>query len=190
HVDFVRELTKSAYRLGATYVHVHYVDEHTRHALIEQGPDEALSRAPGWIIRFFEEAAERKAALLAIRGEAEPELLADLDGERVGRAHMVELSMLVGRGISDRAFSWCLAAFPNPGWAKAVYGEPDVERLWRDVAFACRLDEADPVAAWREHLSRLGDRRRMLDERGFDAIQFRGPGTDLTIGLLPESRWI
>ena len=27
-------------------------------------------------------------------------------------------------------------------------------------------------------------------ERGFDALQFRGPGTDLTIGLLPQSRWI
>ena len=190
HAEFVRELTESAYRLGATYVHVHYADEHVRHALIEHGPDEALSRSPGWMMRFFEEAAERKAALLAIRGEAEPELLADLDGERVGRAHMVELSMLVGRGIADRAFSWCLAAFPNPGWAKAVYGEPDVERLWRDVAFACRLDEPDPVAAWREHLTRLEERRRILDERGFDAIRFRGPGTDLTIGLLPESRWI
>src|SRR5439155_2185 len=122
HAEFVRELTESAYRLGATYVHVHYTDDHVRHALIEHGSDEALSRSPGWMMRFFEEAAERKAALLAIRGEAEPELLADLDGERVGRAHMVELSMLVGRGIADRAFSWCLAAFPNPGWAKAVYG--------------------------------------------------------------------
>ena len=33
HVDFVRKLTESAYRLGATYVHVHYTDEHVRHAL-------------------------------------------------------------------------------------------------------------------------------------------------------------
>src|SRR5205823_619378 len=134
--------------------------------------------------------AERKAALLGIRGEDEPNLLADLDGERVGRAHMVDLSMLVGQAITDQAFSWCLAAYPNPGWARSIYGEPDVERLWRDVGFACRLDEPDPVAAWREHVRRLGERRRQLDERRFDALRFRGPGTDLTIGLLPESRWI
>ena len=31
--------------------------------------------------------------------------------------------------------------------------------------------------------------RTLLSERRFDAIRFRGPGTDLTIGLLPGSRW-
>jgi aminopeptidase len=190
HVDFVRCAAETAYRLGAAYVHVHYTDEHVRHAMIEQGPDEALSRSPEWVMKFFGEAAERKAALLGIRGEAEPELLADLDGERVGRAHMAELSMLLGQAISDRAFSWCIAAYPNPGWAEAIYGEPDVERLWHDVGYACRLDEPDPVAAWLEHIDRLEERRRVLTERRFDAIRFRGPGTDLTVGLLPESRWI
>jgi aminopeptidase len=191
HVDFARAVTELAYaELGAAYVHVHYTDEHVRHSLIEHAPDQALSHSPGWMLRFFELAAEGKAALLGVRGEDDPELLADLDGERVGRAHMVELSMQVGQAISDRAFSWCLAAFPNPGWARAVYGEADVERLWRDVAFACRLDEPDPVAAWRDHLARLEERRRLLDERRFDALRFHGPGTDLTIGLLPESRWI
>ena len=28
-----------------------------------------------------------------------------------------------------------------------------------------------------------------LNRHRFDAIRFRGPGTDLTVGLLPESRW-
>ena len=144
HVDFVRAVTESAYRLGAAYVHVRYTDEHIRRAMIEHGPDEALAYSPPWVMRFFEQAAERKGALLAIRGEDEPELLADLDGSRVGRAHMLELSMLVGQGISERAFSWCLAAFPNAGWAQAIYGEPDVDRLWRDVAFVCRLDSPTP----------------------------------------------
>jgi aminopeptidase len=190
HIDFVRCATVTAYRLGATYVHVHYSDEHVRRALIEHAPDEALSRSPGWLMRFFGEAAERKAALLAIRGEAEPELLADLDGERVGRARMVDLNLLTGQAISDRAFNWCIAAYPNPGWAQAMYGEPDVERLWRDVGYACRLDEPDPVAAWQDHLDRLEERRRVLTERRFDAVRFHGPGTDLTVGLLPGSRWI
>src|SRR5436309_3539375 len=103
HVDFVRCVTEQAYRLGASYVHVVYTDEHVRHALIEHAPDEALSRSPAFVMRFFEDAAERKAALLGIRGEDEPNLLADLDGERVGRAHIVDLSMLVGQAITDQA---------------------------------------------------------------------------------------
>jgi aminopeptidase len=28
-----------------------------------------------------------------------------------------------------------------------------------------------------------------LNERRFDAVRFRGPGTELTLGLLPQSRW-
>jgi aminopeptidase len=71
-----------------------------------------------------------------------------------------------------------------------MFGEPDVERLWEAIAFAVRLDEADPVAAWREHAARLRARCAQLDELAFDALHFEGPGTDLTVGLLPESRWI
>ena len=75
---------------------------------------------------------------------------------------------------------------PNEGWATTVFGEPDVERLWEAVATAVRLDEPDPVAAWQEHLD---DARRSaptaLNERRFDALRYRGPGTDLTVGLHP-----
>ena len=31
---------------------------------------------------------------------------------------------------------------------------------------------------------------RALTERGFDALHFEGPGTDLTVGLLPATRWL
>jgi aminopeptidase len=70
-----------------------------------------------------------------------------------------------------------------------VFGEPDVERLWQAVATAVRLDEPDPVAAWREHVERLQERAQALNERRFDALRYRGPGTDLTIGLHPDSSW-
>jgi aminopeptidase len=71
-----------------------------------------------------------------------------------------------------------------------VFGEPDVDRLWQAVAATVRLDEADPVAAWRDHTERLKERCRRLDELQLDTLRFRGPGTDLTIGLMPESRWL
>jgi aminopeptidase len=76
------------------------------------------------------------------------------------------------------------------GWARQVFGEPDLERLWGAIAAATRLDEADPVAAWSEHLDRLLARADVLNARSFDAIRFRGPGTDLTVGLGSHSRWI
>jgi aminopeptidase len=53
-----------------------------------------------------------------------------------------------------------------------------------------RLDEPDPPAAWREHLSRLLERAVQLNDLHADALHYRGPGTDLTVGLLPDARWM
>jgi aminopeptidase len=78
---------------------------------------------------------------------------------------------------------------PNVGWAEQMFGEPDLDRLWEAVEFTVRLNEDDPVAAWREHVKRIGIRARALDALQIDAVHFKGPGTDLRVGLLPESRW-
>src|SRR3712207_8866891 len=58
------------------------------------------------------------------------------------------------RQANERLISWCVAGAPSEGWARAIFGEPDVDRLWQLVAEAVRLDEPDPVAAWRAHVER------------------------------------
>jgi aminopeptidase len=189
HAPLVRALARAGYANGATYVEAHYDDMHVRKAMIELAPEETLTWSAPWMIKRAEDRAENKTALIAITGDPEPELLGDLDGDRVGRARPVELIKRIGELTSKRPHNWCVIAWPNEGWATTVFGEPDVERLWDAVAHAVRLDEPDPLAAWVEHVAKLEGRANALNERGFDAVRFRGPGTDLTIGLLPESRW-
>ena len=41
------------------------------------------------------------------------------------------------------------------GWANDVLRTPDVDVLWQELAAVARLDEADPLAAWRERLAAL-----------------------------------
>ena len=94
------------------------------------------------------------------------------------------------RNVMAGKVNWTIVSYPNEGWAETMFGEPDVERLWTDVERAIRLDEPDPVAAWKEHLDRLDERCRQLNERRFDALRFRGPGTDLTVGLNAKSSWM
>jgi aminopeptidase len=188
HVPLARALARSSYRAGASYVHVLYRDEHVRRSMIELGGDEALTHSPGWLKTLTE--AQAGQALIATSGDPEPDLLADLDGARVGRARMKEIAEIRRRQFLARSVNWCIVASPGAGWAKQVFGEPDVERLWDAVAFCMRLDEPDPVAAWREHLDRLATRAEGLNELGPDALRYRGPGTDLTVGLLPNARWM
>jgi aminopeptidase len=187
HAELVRALARQSYRAGACYVNVSYGDQHVRRAMIEFGPDEALTHSPGWMKTMAEATAGN--AQLGTMGNPEPELLADLDGERVGRAMALEVSEIYRRHHHERAFNWCGVGAPTEGWAREVLGEPDVERLWELVAFCFRLDEPDAVAAWREHLDRLDARAASLTELRPDALQYRGPGTDFTVGLLPTAHW-
>ena len=101
------------------------------------------------------EALAAGGALIMIAGDPEPELLADLDQERVGKARAVDAVNRQLRAQNERAVNWTIAAYPTEGQAEQVFGEPDVERLWEAIAYSVRLDEPDPVEAWREHSARL-----------------------------------
>jgi aminopeptidase len=87
----------------------------------------------------------------------------------------------------------CGAPNPTPAWAQLVFPDlpPDeaYERLWQQLEHVLRLDEPDPVAAWEERVTTLKASAQKLSERRFDALHLEGPGTDLTVGLLPSSRF-
>jgi aminopeptidase len=188
HHELARALARQAYQAGASYVHVRYQDSHVLKAMIELGPDEALTYSPEWLKSFFRSMSGN--AMLATSGDPEPELLADLDGERVGRAVPHEVVQIRIEQISENNINWCGVGAPSEGWARQVFGEPDVEQLWEKVAFCMRLDEPDPVAAWRDHTARLKARAEALNELRPDALRYSGPGTDLTVGLLPGVHWL
>jgi aminopeptidase len=190
HLELARAVSRAAYQSGARYVDTLIADQHARRELIANGPEESLDWTPPYLLTRLDDIAERKGAVLLIVGDPEPELFADLDQERVAKARMFEYRRRYLALVAEQQVAWCIVACPNEGWAEDVLGEPDVERLWEAVAATVRLDEPDPVAAWREHLDRLLERARVLNERRFDAIRFRGGGTDLTIGLMARSKWI
>jgi aminopeptidase len=189
HAPVARAVTREAYKAGARYVDVFYTDQHIRRAMIEGAADEILSWTPPWLLQRAKQVGDERAAVVALTGDAEPNLLADLPGERVGKARMIALAEESNRQVNEQLNNWTVIGVPNEGWAQQMFGEPDLERLWKAVEFTVRLDEDDPVAAWRAHVKRIGNRARTLNELQVDTIHFKGAGTDLRVGLLPESRW-
>jgi aminopeptidase len=191
HAELVRAVARAGYAAGAPWVEVFYGDQVVRRALIDSPlPDSALGRSPGWQIQRSNELADAEGATVAIVGQPDPSLFQGVDGSRMAAAQALELTRVRREHAAQGRVAWTIGACPSPGWAQQVFGEPDVERLWDAVGAAVRLDESDPVAAWRDHIARLKGRCAALGERAFDAVRFRGPGTDLTIGLLPGARWI
>ena len=189
HVDVARAVARAAYRAGASYVDVGYSDQHVRRAMIKNVSEDLLSWTPPWLLERVKHFGNVNAAIVALTGDAEPELLADLPGELVGKARMKEIGEELTRQTNEGLNNWVVAGVPNKGWAAQLFGEPDVDALWDLVEFCVRLDEDDPVAAWRAHVRKLGARADRLNDMQIDSLRYRGPGTDLTVGLLPESRW-
>jgi aminopeptidase len=189
HAPLVRALARAAYTAGARYVDVLYTDNHVRRALIQLAPEQSLDYTAPWLLTRAKAWSEQGGATIALAGDPEPDLLGDLDQERVGRARPRELVAEYFRQANERLVNWTIVAAPTEGWAKTMFDTPDLDRLWDAVGYACRLHEDDPVTAWNEHISRLQARAGRLNELRLDAVRFRGPGTDLTVGLLPETAW-
>jgi aminopeptidase len=190
HAPFARVLAAAAYEAGARYVAVFYGDQYVKRQLIIHGDDETIEWTPPWELERLEHLARVGGATIAIAGDPNPDVFADLDGVRVGKARpkaLGERSLQIT--FEDKSINWTIAAFPNERWAEKVFGEPDVDRLWKEVSRSVRLDEEDPAGAWHEHVAKLRARAAQMTARGFDGLHFRGPGTDLKIGLTPAYDW-
>jgi aminopeptidase len=169
HVPIARAVARAAYRAGARRVYPEAADLHIRKAAIELGPEEELGVTPPHFLGWAKTWHQARPAIIQLTGNPDPGLFAGLDPALV---------------------NWVIVPAPNEGWAQTIFGEPDVERLWQAVATAMRLDADDPVQAWHDHAAALRVRADQLNEHGFDAVRFRGPGTDLVVGLLEASRWL
>jgi aminopeptidase len=186
-----RAIAAAAYGAGAHQVEVLYGDPHVQRARLEHAPDEALGSVIPWVRERPRQMAELRAALISLSGPVAPGLLDDLDPGRIGRDTVaLRESMTV---LAERALNWTAVPGPNPGWASLVHPELEpaaaLERLWSEITHVCRLDEPDPVAAWRARSDQLGAVARRLDEAQLSSLHFSGPGTELTVGLLPGVRW-
>jgi aminopeptidase len=107
-------------------------------------------------------------------------------GANVQRGQTVFVLGLVEHVPLVRAVAEC-ASEAGARYVDVRYGDHRIRKAF--VAQAVRLDAADPVEAWREHMETLRRRCARLDELDLDALRFSGPGTELTIGLLPRGRW-
>src|SRR5581483_1982201 len=190
--DVARAVAAVAYRRGAVFVDVDYFDPYVKRARIANADPDTLDFVPPWYGERVLEHAAGKGARIELAGLTAPNLLDDLDKSLVGRDMLPRVKELT-RVVSERSTNWCIVPAPHRAWAAFVF--PDLpedeayERLWRELEHVLRLDEADPVAAWDERMAVLSAAAARLTDGAFDAIELRGPGTELSVGLLPSHRW-
>ncbi len=193
-LPLVRLITKHAYMAGAGLVTTFYADEEATLARYAHAPDASFDKASGWLYDGMAKAYANGAARLAIAGD-NPLLLASQDPAKVARANKAN-SMAYKPAlekISNFDINWNIISYPNPSWAKVVFPDlPEEEAIFQlaEAIFAAsRVDRADPIAAWAAHNTALHSRSAWLNGERFSALHFRGPGTDLTVGLADGHEW-
>jgi aminopeptidase len=188
----VRAIAESAYKHGARFVDVSWFDPWVKRARIAHADEDTLDFVPPWIGERIIALGDQRAARIALSGPSAPGLLEDLDPVRAGRDRLPSVKE-AGKVVNERTTNWSIVPCPTPAWAKLVHPDlPEDEalaRLEEQIVHVLRLDEPDPIAAWRTRADTLISAADRLTERGFDALHYEGPGTDLEIGLLPGALW-
>ena len=190
--ELTRRVTRVAYERGAKYVDVLYFDQWLKRERVALATEDTLDYVPPWMRERLVHLSDEHAARISLSGPHAPHALDGIDPARAGR-DMLPYLPETGEIVNRMTTSWCIVPAPTRSWAELVY--PDLDRedayetLWEDVAHICRLDADDPAEAWVQRTSALKANAQRLTEQRYDALRLHGPGTDVTIGLMPSAHW-
>ena len=190
--DLVRAVARAAYGRGARWVDVLWFDTLVKRTRLELAPEDSLEFVPPWIGDRMRWLSDVHAARVSLTG-SDSTIFDGIDPVRMGR-DLLPYVKEVPEVVNARTTNWTAGPCPNQRWAERVHPElsPDeaLDKLWDEIVHVLRLDAADPVEAWRTRMDAILASADRMTERRFDALHLRGPGTDLTIGLLPSSTWL
>src|SRR5687767_9772836 len=163
----IRALAESAYQRGAKFVDVAWFDPWVKRARIEHAPEDTLDFVPPWYGERVLALGDHRAARIALSGPSAPGLLEDLDPVRAGRDRLPSVKE-AGKVVNDRTTNWSIVPCPTPAWARLVHPDlPEDEalaRLEEQIVHVLRLDEDDPIAAWRKRADTLISAAERLSE--------------------------
>jgi aminopeptidase len=189
---FIRKVTRSAYKAGAKYVDVLWNDESSQRTRFEYADPETIAYIPDWILQRYEEFYKDGNAELAI-ASTNPDLFEGIDPDLLANNRKARMQKFEPLRKYENLANWCVVATAAPSWAKKVFPGIPVEeaqaKLWEAIFKVCRIDAPDPVAAWKEHTDTLVKYKDYLNAKRYTALQYKAPGTDLTVGLPEKQVW-
>lgn len=192
--ELVRSVAEQAYERGCPYVDVVWLDDHVQRSRFLKGPNETFDVIDEHRAAAANAHAEEGSAVLTIVS-SDPHALDGVSAKNLGKyeAKWRAATAPYMEKAMTNAFQWCVAGAAGPGWARRVFPELSPaeaeERLWAAIFQATRMNEADPVAAWRKHNEELDAAVELLNARRYSALRFTGEGTDLEVGLADGHIW-
>ena len=191
----VHAVTQAAYQAGARYVEAIWGDEEMLRIRLQYAPPDSFNEYPKFQINGLLDMIQNGDAMLTISAN-DPDAYHGLDSERIAAMQKTHLENWkeISMHISRNSINWCVVASSSPAWAHKIFPElPQAEaeeKLWQAIFETTRAVQPDPIAAWQEHIKSLRKRAEYLQAKKYSALHYKGPGTDLTIGLPQGHKWI
>ncbi|WP_414053233.1 aminopeptidase [Macrococcus equi] len=194
-IDFVREVTKAAYERGAKEVIQKLTDGPSTQMTFDHAPLEVFETIPQYKVDEINDFVTNKVAHLRVYSQT-PELLKDADPKKIAAQAKAlgEANKDFARAVGRYDFSWCIVAFPNEAWGELVFpelkGEAAKLKLLEAMIKAIRVDQDDPIAAWKLHNENINSKARQLNDKAYDKLHYRSATTDVEIGLTKGHVWL
>jgi aminopeptidase len=190
-----RNIAAAAYRAGSPLVETVYGDETQQSLRFKYAPRDSFNNFSAWLPDALRNHVREGHAVLSITAN-DPDLLAGEPTDLVSAVlQATARDMRAFREqISRNDTNWAVVAAPTVAWAEKIFpgvrAAEAVAQLWQAIARLCRLDAADPLAAWESHLGSLAIRTEYLNSKNYRALKYTGPGTSLTLGLPEGHIWV
>ena len=193
---FARILAKKAYECGAKRVHMQWRDEKIARLSMDCASEETLCEVPSYELEQSDYFIRNNCCLISVAA-GDPNIYKGCDPDKVAKVNAAvgTAQKAFREATMSNALRWTIVSVPTTSWAKTVFPSDSearaIDRLWESIAAVMRLNEPDPVAAWRAHIDTLQRRAAFLNEHAFFALRLTSAnGTDLTVGLADGHVWL
>ncbi len=177
-----KELYKEVIALGAHPVQRMFIPE-TKEFMAKYGADEQLQFMPDFELAQ----AEAITAYVYIDSYINAKALTNVDASKLAmiQKSAMPLREIMNRREADGIFRWSLCPYPNQSMAQEA--EMSLEEYTEFVYNACKLNEPDPIEAWKKLEA---DQEKIVNlMNGTKQIHITGKDTDITFNV--EGReWI
>ncbi len=192
--ELAHALTQTAYEMGAKIVRVRWDDEVIDRLNFENAQIDVLTKIPKWLVESKDELVKEGFCYVAIAAD-NPQAFKNVSAKKLSAYYQAKSKAL--KKFSDQVMSnairWCVVSVPTKEWAKQVFPKSKTPEkdLLNAIAKTMRLDHADPLLAWKEHINLLDKRAEYLNQMNFEYLHFKNSkGTDLKVGLATDHLWL
>ena len=183
--DFIDVIIEEARKIGINDIEILIESPHKQKEYYLSKTYEEIIMSPLFDKTKYNKMAKEGYSFLKLTSTL-PNYFKDVDAELLSKVSAYQMKTIEEyRTYQNKGLiKWNISAVPNEIWAKDLFGNADVERLWNLIFDVCLINEIDSVKVWNDKMELLKKRAEYLNNLNIDKLVYKNSiGTNIEIGL-------